>query len=274
MEIPYWQVDAFSERPFGGNPAGVCLLESWLPDRTLAAIADENRLSETAFLVPLDGSDGVDAHLRWFTPSGDEVDLCGHATLASAHVLFEEIGEPGPELRFRTRSGALTVSRDGERLAMDFPSRPAEPCETPAALIDGLGTEPVEAARAVDYLAELPDEAAVRALDPDMRALRELDGRGVIATAPGQEVDFVSRFFAPKLGVPEDPVTGSAHCTLAPYWSGRLGRTEMHARQVSERGGEVWCADRGERVEVSGGAALYLEGEIRVPAAGTGGEPT
>lgn len=268
MEIPYWQVDAFSERPFGGNPAGVCLLDSWPPDPTLAAIAAENGLSETAFLLPLDGSDGADVHLRWFTPSGDEVDLCGHATLASAHVLFEEVGKPGPELRFRTRSGLLAVRREEGLLAMDFPSRPAEPCGAPDALVAGLGAEPVGAGRAVDYLAELPDEAAVRTLSPDMEALRELDRRGVIATAPGEEADFVSRFFAPKLGVPEDPVTGSAHCTLVPHWADRLGKTEMHARQISERGGELWCAERGARVEIRGTAAQYLAGEIRVPPVG------
>lgn len=265
MEIPYFQVDAFARRPFAGNPAGVCLLESWPEERLMAEIASENRLSETAYLVPLDPEDAADYRLRWFTPSGDEVELCGHATLASAHVLFEELGGAGPELRFRTRSGVLTVRRDGARLSMDFPSQPPEPCEAPPALAEGLGVEPVAVAASADYLAEMPDERSVRGLDPDMGALAELDRRGVIATAPGREVDFVSRFFAPKLGVPEDPVTGSAHCALTPYWSEKLGRSTMRARQLSRRGGEVLCEDRGERVTLGGTAARYLAGTIILP---------
>ena len=273
MDIPYWQVDAFARRPFAGNPAGVCLLEEWPADRLMAEIAAENRLSETAFLVRL-GEDGeVDFHLRWFTPSGDEVELCGHATLAAAHVVLEELGASMPRVRFRTRSGVLTVSREegtGGRLEMDFPSRPAEPCDPPPELVDGLGVEPEATAVSTDYLAELADEDAVRSLDPDMRLLERLDRRGVIATARGRDADFVSRFFAPKLGVPEDPVTGSAHCTLAPYWSERLGRRELRARQVSRRGGDVWCVHRGERVTLGGTAARYLEGVISVTA-GDGG---
>lgn len=265
MEIPYWQVDAFAARPFAGNPAGVCLLEAFPPDRLMAEIAAENRLSETAFLVRLGGGEEADLHLRWFTPSGDEVELCGHATLASAHVVLEEIGAPMDRVRFRTRSGVLTVSREGRRLEMDFPGRPAEPCDPPPELARGLGVEPVAAAASMDYLAELEDEDAVRGLDPDMGTLEQLDRRGVIATAPGEDVDFVSRFFAPKLGVPEDPVTGSAHCTLTPYWSDRLGRDRMRARQVSRRGGEVWCVARGDRVTLGGTAARYLEGVISVP---------
>lgn len=272
MEIPYWQVDAFAGRPFGGNPAGVCLLQSWPPDRLMSEIAAENRLSETAFLVRLRDDPEADIQLRWFTPSGDEVELCGHATLASAHVVLEQIGTPESEVRFRTRSGVLAVSRERGRLTMDFPGRPAEPCEPPPALIRGLGVEPVAAAASMDYLAELPDRAAVRDLEPEMDALEELDRRGVIVTAPGGDVDFVSRFFAPKLGVPEDPVTGSAHCTLAPYWSERLGKQELHARQVSARGGDVWCVDRGERVTLGGTAALYLEGVIHLPEGAASGD--
>jgi len=274
VRIPYWQVDAFAERPFGGNPAGVCLLENWPPERLMAEIAAENALSETAFLVRLRDDPDADLRLRWFTPSGDEVDLCGHATLASAHVVLEEIGGPESEVAFRTRSGVLTVSREDGRLAMDFPSRPVEPCDPPPALSRGLGVEPVATGASMDYLAELSDEAAVRALDPDMAALEELDRRGVVATAPGEEADFVSRFFAPKLGVPEDPVTGSAHCELVPYWSERLGRKEMHARQVSSRGGDVWCVDRGERVTLGGTAALYLEGVVHLPADAGAGDGT
>ncbi len=264
-EIPYWQVDAFADRPFEGNPAGVVLLDGWPPEGLMAEIAAENALSETAFLVRLADDGEADLGLRWFTPSGDEVDLCGHATLASAHVVLEVLGTSGSEVRFRTRSGLLTVTRDAERLEMDFPSRPADPCEPPPALIRGLGAEPDATAAADDYVAELPDEGSVRALDPDMEALRSLDRRGVIVTAPGRRADFVSRFFAPKLGVPEDPVTGSAHCTLAPYWSERVGGEVMHGRQVSRRGGDVWCSERGERVTLAGSAAAYLEGVIRLP---------
>lgn len=270
MEIPYFQVDAFAGRPFAGNPAGVCLLGEWPEDRLMAEVAAENSLSETAFLVRLGEDEEADLHLRWFTPSGDEVDLCGHATLASAHVVLEEIGAATAGVRFRTKSGVLAVDRKGGKLEMDFPSRPAEPCDTPPELVDGLGVEPSSTAASMDYVAELADEEAIRGLDPDMRTLERLDRRGVIATAPGREVDFVSRFFAPKLGVPEDPVTGSAHCTLTPYWSDRLGREEMHARQLSRRGGDVWCADRGERVTLGGRAAPYLEGVITLP--GEGGE--
>lgn len=280
MKIPYWQIDAFAGRVFEGNPAGVCLLERWPPDGLLAAVAAENGLSETAFLVPLGAAEDADFHLRWFTPSGDEVDLCGHATLASAHVVAGEGlagsdaggggGEPG--VRFRTRSGVLPVRLDGDRISMDLPARPADPCAPPEPLVRGLGTTPRATADAVDYVAELEDEEAVRGLDPEMEALTELDLRGVIATAPGDEVDFVSRFFAPKLGVPEDPVTGSAHCTLAPYWADRLSRERLRARQVSKRGGDLWCRVRGARVEIAGTAAGYLEGTLTVespgPAAG------
>lgn len=265
MEIPYWQVDAFARRPFAGNPAGVCLLGGWPDDRLMGEIAGENRLSETAFIVRLGPGESPDVQLRWFTPSGDEVDLCGHATLASAHVLFEELGAGDDGIRFRTRSGPLTVRRADGRLSMDFPSRPPEPCDPPPALVDGLGVEPVAVAASTDYLAELPDEEAVRGLAPDMEALGRLDRRGVIATAPGREVDFVSRFFAPKLGVPEDPVTGSAHCALTPYWAERLGRAELRARQVSRRGGELSCEDRGERVVLGGTASRYLAGTITLP---------
>lgn len=276
MEIPYWQVDAFAARVFEGNPAGVCLLEKWPPDGLLAAVAAENRLSETAFLVPLDAAEDADFHLRWFTPSGNEVDLCGHATLASAHVVAGEglvAGEPAGVrgdrgVRFRTRSGVLSVHADGDRLAMDFPARPAEACPAPEPLVRGLGATPEATAAAVDYVAEFGDEQAVRELDPTMEALAELDLRGVIATAPGEEVDFVSRFFAPVLGVPEDPVTGSAHCTLAPYWADRLGRDRLRARQVSGRGGDLWCRVSGDRVEIAGTAADYLEGTLTVPEPG------
>lgn len=257
--VPYFQVDAFADRVFSGNPAGVCLLPRWLPDARLQAAAAENNLSETAFLVS--GEDGRWV-LRWFTPAA-EVDLCGHATLAAAHVLLGP-GEAGT-VRFRTRSGPLSVSREDGLLWLDLPARPGEPCEPPPELAEGLGAAPAEVVAARDYLAAFGSAAEVRALRPDMELLRGLEERlGVIATAPGEEVDFVSRFFAPGVGVPEDPVTGSSHCTLIPFWAERTGKEEMRARQLSERGGELWCEERGDRVRVGGRAVTYLEGMARV----------
>jgi PhzF family phenazine biosynthesis protein len=252
-----YQIDAFASRVFAGNPAAVCPLEDWLDDRTMQAIAAENNLAETAFFV----RDGDHYQLRWFTPAV-EVDLCGHATLASAHVIFEEL-EPGrSSVTFATRSGDLTVTRDGDRLVMDFPSIPTTPCEAPEALIAGLGCDPLEVRQGMDYLVVVKDEATVRALRPRMEILSELDSRGVIVTAPGDEVDFVSRFFAPAAGIPEDPVTGSAHCALAPYWAARLGKSSLLARQVSARGGEIHCEDAGARVRLAGRAVKFLQGTI------------
>lgn len=275
MEIPLFQVDAFAEAPFSGNPAAVCPLEEWLPDELMQAIAAENNLSETAFLVP---RGPARFGLRWFTPAV-EVDLCGHATLASAWVVFERLwgsplgssetggtgAEGGERVTFDTRSGALTVRREGELLAMDFPARPAEPCRTPAGLAKALGRPPAEVRAALrDYLAVYHSEEEVRGLRPDPLRLAALDRPGVIVTAPGTERDFVSRFFAPAVGVPEDPVTGSAHCTLVPYWSERLGKRVLRARQVSARGGELLCEALGDRVGIAGRAILYLEGTLRV----------
>jgi PhzF family phenazine biosynthesis protein len=255
----YWVVDAFTSRRFGGNPAGVCPLDRWLEDETLQSIAAENHLAETAFLVPR----GDEFDLRWFTPTV-EMDLCGHATLASAWALFHLRGNPREALTFHTKSGALTVTRDGKRLVLDFPSRPATPCAPPPELVPALGVTPLEVLRANDLLCVLESEAAVRAVSPDIRALARIDTRGVIVTAPGTDADFVSRFFAPAVGVDEDPVTGSAHCTLVPYWAARLGKNHMFARQVSRRGGELWCEARGERVALAGRAVLYLEGQIEI----------
>lgn len=258
MKIKLFQVDAFARRAFEGNPAAVCPLEGWLEDVVLQAIAEENNLSETAFFVPA----GAGFELRWFTPLA-EVDLCGHATLASAHVLFEELAHPEPVIRFATRSGELSVERQGDLLAMNFPARPPQPCAVPAALIEGLGAQPVEVLAADDYIAVFDDEAAVRALTPDMGRLRQLGLRSVCATAPGSAgVDFVSRFFAPGVGIPEDPVTGSAHCQLAPYWAARLGRNRLRARQISTRGGAVACELRGDRVILAGGALTFMRAEI------------
>jgi len=259
-KLRQFQIDAFATRVFEGNPAAVVPLDRWLPDATMQAIAAENNLSETAFFVPA----GEAFHLRWFSPVG-EIDLCGHATLASAYVLFELLGHAGRAIAFDTRSGRLVVERDGERLAMDFPALPAQPCPAPVALLAGLKRQPVEVLAADDYFAVFESEDDIRALAPDLTELAKLDRRGVCVTAPGRSVDFVSRFFGPKWGIPEDPVTGSAHCTLAPYWATRLGKSRFIARQLSRRGGEVHCELHGARVTIAGHAVKFLEGEIVVP---------
>jgi PhzF family phenazine biosynthesis protein len=263
MRCQFFWVDAFTQRAFNGNPAGVCPLSAWPEDDLLQRIAAQNGLAETAFFVR---TGEARYHLRWFTPKV-EVDLCGHATLASAHVLLHELGEPGPMVTFDTRSGPLVVERsEPQRLSMNFPSRPphAVPSgDMPAALREGLvGVEPQWVGRARDYLCVLSDEAAVRRLQPRVERLAEVDALGVIVTARGEACDFVSRFFAPGAGVPEDPVTGSAHCTLVPYWADRLGRTELFARQVSARGGELWCSLAGDRVHLAGQATTYIRGEL------------
>lgn len=259
MRIPIFQVDAFADVPFTGNPAAICPLEEWLPDAVMQSIAAENNLAETAFFVP----EGDGYGLRWFTPAV-EVDLCGHATLASAFVLYEKLGYTRNVVKFETRSGTLTVSRNGSLLALDFPSRPALPCEASPGLAAALGGAPREILAARDYLVVYETEEEVRALRPDMHALMDVDHFAVIVTAPGVKHDFVSRFFAPAQGIPEDPVTGSAHCTLTPYWSARLGKKQLRAKQISARGGELLLEDRGERVSIAGPAVLYLEGSIVV----------
>lgn len=263
MRIPYFHVDAFAREPFQGNPAGVCLLEGWLSEDLMKRIAQENRHSETAFVVERDGA----FHLRWFTPV-KEVQLCGHATLAAAFVLFERRGFAGTTLRFETASGSLTVEREGPRFVLDLPVRSTEPCEPPEALARALGCLPRKTRRARAFLAVLESEAAVRDLQPDLRAVEELEAAGLIVTAPGTDADFVSRYFAPKLGVPEDPVTGSAHCALVPYWAERLGKTRLEARQLSARGGTLWCELRGDRVRLGGYATGYLSGTIEVDVHG------
>jgi len=257
MSQSLYQIDAFTSRLFAGNPAAVCPLDEWLPDAVMQAIAAENNLAETAFFVR-----GAEHYsLRWFTPAA-EVDLCGHATLASAWLLFHELGHDQDQVVFETRSGALTVVREGEALRMDFPAQPATPREPPAALIEGLGVTPREVLAADDYVAVLEDDTAVRSLTPDLRTLAQLDLRGIIVTARGTGADFVSRFFAPAKGVDEDPVTGSAHCTLAPYWRERLGRDRLLGQQLSRRGGDVDCEVIGERVLLRGRCRLYLRGTI------------
>jgi PhzF family phenazine biosynthesis protein len=260
MRIPIYQVDAFADRLFRGNPAAVCPLDKWLPDQTLQSIAAENNLAETAFYIP----NGKSYHLRWFTP-GVEVDLCGHATLASAYVIMQIRRETAaPSVSFETKSGELIVRRDGDLYALDFPARPAVEGPVEAGLNDALGAKPKLVLGAQDYLCVFDTEEEVRDLRPNMDKLAAIDRFAFIVTAPGRDCDFVSRFFAPAKGVPEDPVTGRAHCTLIPYWSKRLGKTKLHARQISKRGGELWCEDRGERVTIAGKAVKFLEGEIEV----------
>jgi predicted PhzF superfamily epimerase YddE/YHI9 len=260
IRVPCYTVDAFTSRVFSGNPAAVCPLPRWPPDSILQNIAAENNLSETAFFVK--EADGF--RLRWFTPAL-EVDLCGHATLASAFVCFSELGAGNAPVRFHSKSGWLTVQRRGEILELDFPSRPPLPCQVPPRLIAGLGCIPREVFKSRDYLAVFETPAEVAGLQPDMRQLVEVDSLGVIATAPGNDADFVSRFFAPRAGVPEDPVTGSAHCSLIPFWAERLGKEELFARQISKRGGELYCRALGARVGIGGRAVLYARGEILLP---------
>jgi PhzF family phenazine biosynthesis protein len=257
MKIPCFQVDAFTSEVFHGNPAAVCPLPAWLPDATLQNIAAENNLSETAFVV----SRGDEFDLRWFTPTL-EMDLCGHATLAAAFVLFTEQKFLGEVIHFHSRSGLLTVKRNGDILTLDFPARPPQPCASPDILTSGLGARPASVLKSRDYLAVFDSAAEVRALRPDFAALKKLDCLGIIATAPGDDCDFISRFFAPAAGVDEDPVTGSAHCTLIPYWAARLGKNKLFARQISPRGGELFCELGGDRVHIGGKAVLYLRGEI------------
>ena len=257
MKLKQYQIDAFSTRVFEGNPAAVCPLEHWLDDRLLLAIANENNLSETAFFVPSENG----FHLRWFTPVA-EVDLCGHATLATAHVLFEILGYSKKQITFQTKSGELVVESNDGLLAMDFPAQPPVVKPIPDGLVAGLGRMPTEVWAANDYIAVFENEEIVRSIAPDFAKLQELDLRGVIVTAPGKNVDFVSRFFAPKLGVPEDPVTGSAHCELTPYWAKRLGKNTFEARQVSPRGGRLFCQLQGNRVILSGNAVTFMIAEI------------
>ncbi len=261
MKIPIYQVDAFTSEVFSGNPAAVCLLETWIDDKRLQSIAAENNLSETAFLVQTDN--GFD--LRWFTPV-TEVALCGHGTLASAFVMNACRSWPEDTIRFQTRqSGQLVVTKRDDFLDMDFPARPASAQEAPVGIKEALGVEPKETfASAEDLMVVLGSEDVVRDVSPDFNALEKIACRGIIITAKGDRSDFVSRFFAPRVGVQEDPVTGSAHCVLIPYWAAVFGKNVLHAFQVSKRGGELFCNQAGERVTISGKAALYLEGTITI----------
>jgi predicted PhzF superfamily epimerase YddE/YHI9 len=257
MKIPFYQIDAFAGRLFAGNPAGVCLLDHWPDDFILQAVAAENNLSETAFLA----RECEGYRLRWFTPTV-EVDLCGHATLAAAFAVFRHLDPGASRVEFATRSGRLAVTRGGDLLLLDLPALPAVPRRMPRGVREALGAAPREALAARDLLLVFDDEAQVLALRPDMARLSAFDFPCVIATAPGTKSDFVSRVFAPRVGIPEDPATGSAHCTLAPYWSARTGKRELHALQLSRRGGELFCVHRGGRVSLGGRAVEYLTGTI------------
>jgi PhzF family phenazine biosynthesis protein len=259
MRIPLYQIDAFAGSVFTGNPAAVCPLDSWISDDLMQVIAMENNLSETAFFVP----DGEHYHLRWFTPAC-EVELCGHATLASAYLVLTRLAPGRDDVLFNTLSGPLTVTREGDLLAMDFPARPAQPTEPCPGLLEALGGSPIAVLATQNYLVVYGSEEDVATLTPDMGGLKAVDRMAVNVTAPGTDCDFVSRYFAPRKGIDEDPVTGSAHCTLVPYWVERLGKAEFHARQVSQRGGELFCRARGDRVTVAGRAVLYMEGEISI----------
>jgi PhzF family phenazine biosynthesis protein len=260
-EIPIYQVDAFASQVFAGNPAAVCPLDAWLPDAVMQAIAIENNLSETAFLVKR--GDGAEYDLRWFTPD-HEVDLCGHATLGSAYVVANHLNGGATEMRFHSRSGLLTVTREGELYTLDFPVLPPRRIDDDPAVAEALGATPRELWGQTKLMAVFDSEAEIAALAPDMAKVAALDTSGVIATAPGQTCDFVSRYFAPRAGIPEDPVTGSAHCVTTPYWAERLGKAKLSARQISARGGALEVELSGERVLIAGRVAPYMEGRIRV----------
>ncbi|MCW8892022.1 MAG: PhzF family phenazine biosynthesis protein [Deltaproteobacteria bacterium] len=257
MELKIFQIDAFANRPFEGNPAAVCPLQEWLSDQMMQSIAEENNLSETAFFVPQDGG----FHIRWFTPSA-EVDLCGHATLATAFVLYELLGYRKKQIAFHSRSGLLTVVKREHRYVLDFPAQPPSICTIPDEILQAFKTPPRECFKAEDYLVVFESESAITSAHPDLEILKKLALRGLIITAPSQRYDFVARFFAPKYGIPEDPVTGSAFTQLAPYWAKKLGKNELKAKQLSKRGGEVGCQLKGDRVLISGGAVKFMEGTL------------
>lgn len=261
-ELRIFQIDAFTSEVFRGNPAAVCPLEEWLDDAVMTAVAAENNLSETAFFVP----EGTGFQIRWFTPV-QEVKLCGHATLASAFVILNELEPSRDAVQFESRSGLLSVARDGDMLKMDFPAWPLERCDPPAELLRGLGKSPVETwsvSTDDNYYAVFAAERDVRSIAPDFELLKKLHPAGVVVTAPGERSDCASRYFAPSYGIPEDPATGSIQCGLAPYWAKRLGKSLIHSRQLSPRGADLFCEDLGERVAISGHAVKYMEGTIKI----------
>lgn len=259
MKIPIYQIDAFANNPFEGNPAAVCPLNNWLPSEVMQLIAEENNLSETAFFVPTKKG----FHIRWFTPIS-EIDLCGHATLASAYVIFNCLNFSEKVISFESKSGILKVSKNEDLLVMDFPAQSPVLCQIPEEIKNAFGSTPIECLKSEDYIVVFNNENEVLSAHPDFSALSRLDLRGVAITAKSSRYDFVTRFFAPKFGINEDPVTGSAYTQLIPYWSNILGITELHSKQISRRGGEVLCKIHGSRVSIAGKAIKYLEGEIKI----------
>lgn len=257
MEISLYQIDAFASKLFEGNPAAVCPLDAWLPDKIMQSIAAENNLSETAFFVP--GGNGF--NIRWFTPVS-EVDLCGHATLASAYVLFNVLAYRKDRIEFGSKSGILTVTKNKARLIMDFPAQPPVACDIPKEIAKAFDTRPTECLRSEDYIVVFENEIDVESAEPDFEQLKKLDLRGVIITARSTRYDFVTRVFAPKYGIPEDPVTGSAYTQLAPYWASKMGARRFTVKQMSSRGGELTCEVVDDRVFITGKAIKYLEGKI------------
>ena len=257
MEITVYQIDAFASKLFEGNPAAVCPLDQWLSDEIMQNIAIENNLSETAFFVP----QGDGFHIRWFTPAS-EVDLCGHATLATAYVLFNILDYKNNRIVFDSRSGILTVTKDNDWLVMDFPAQPPVACDTPEEIVEAFNKVPVECLTSEDYIVVFENEAEIESAAPDFEKLKKLGLRGVAITAKSDRYDFVARFFAPNYGIPEDPVTGSAYTQLAPYWADKLGLKKFSVKQMSPRGGELTCEIKDDRVFISGRAVKYLEGKI------------
>ena len=259
MEITLYQIDAFASKLFEGNPAAVCPLGAWLSDEIMQSIAAENNLSETAFFVPK----GNGYHIRWFTPAS-EVDLCGHATLAAAYVLFNILGYKKDKIEFDSKSGILAVTKANEWLVMDFPAQPPVSCDIPKEIIKAFDRAPIECLKSEDFVVVFEREIDIESANPDFEQLKKLDLRGVIITAKSTRYDFVARFFAPKYGIPEDPVTGSAYTQLAPYWASRMGSKRFSVKQVSSRGGELTCEVVDDRVLISGKAIKYLEGKIKI----------
>lgn len=258
MIIKLYQVDAFTDVPFGGNPAAICPLNSWISDGLMQKIANENNLSETAFFVPKNNT----YELRWFTPKV-EVDLCGHATLGAAYVIFKHINSSTNEITFKSRSGTLIVSRKDEYLTLDFPAIAYTECNSNH-LRKIFHSESIEAYKGVDYMVVLKNEEEVKSFSPDFNLIEQLDSRGLIITAQGNKAEFVSRWFGPQVGVPEDPVTGSAHCMLAPYWANRLNKSKLYAEQLSTRLGKIYCETKGDRVLLSGQVMPFLNGQIEI----------
>lgn len=259
MKIPLYQVDAFAQEAFTGNPAAICPLDEWLPDEMLLAIAEENNLSETAYFIKT--KEGF--HIRWFTPT-TEVDLCGHATLAAAFIIFNDLDYDKNSIFFESKSGILKVEKNNDLLVMDFPPQTPTVCKLPIEIEQAFDIKPVACLKAEDYILVFNDENEILNAKPKFEHLKNIDLRGVIITAKSKDCDFVSRFFGPKCGIDEDPVTGSAHTQLIPYWSEKLSKNKLHAKQVSKRGGELFCERLNDRVSIAGYAVKYLQGEIEI----------